>query len=57
MRDGKIFNSIPQPVQDAEVFSYHLQRCINSGLWLPNAKEAEEKKAAEAKKTKEASTT
>jgi cell division cycle protein 37 len=32
---------------DAEVFSYHLQRCIGSGLWIPNAKEAEEKEKAD----------
>ncbi|KAK5975271.1 hypothetical protein GCK32_008757 [Trichostrongylus colubriformis] len=22
---------------DREVFSYHFQRCIESGLWVPNA--------------------
>lgn len=22
---------------DREVFSYHLQRCIDSGLWIPDA--------------------
>jgi hypothetical protein len=27
---------------DAEVFQYHLKRCIDSGLWIPNAKEHEE---------------
>ncbi|KAH7706973.1 Hsp90 co-chaperone Cdc37 [Aphelenchoides avenae] len=31
---------------DPEVFQYHLQRCIDSGLWIPNAKEAEEKEKA-----------
>jgi cell division cycle protein 37 len=28
---------------DGEVFQHHLKRCIDSGLWIPNAKEAEEK--------------
>ncbi|KAK6047399.1 Cdc37 protein [Cooperia oncophora] len=23
---------------DREVFAYHFQRCIESGLWVPNAK-------------------
>ena len=23
---------------DREVFQYHMQRCIDSGLWVPNAK-------------------
>lgn len=32
---------------DREVFNYHLQRCIDSGLWIPNAKEHEEKMAKE----------
>jgi hypothetical protein len=27
---------------DSEVFQYHLNRCIASGLWVPNAKDAEE---------------
>ena len=27
---------------DPEVFQHHLKRCIDSGLWIPNAKEAEE---------------
>uniref|UniRef100_A0A914HV96 Hsp90 chaperone protein kinase-targeting subunit n=1 Tax=Globodera rostochiensis TaxID=31243 RepID=A0A914HV96_GLORO len=27
---------------DPEVFQHHLQRCIDSGLWIPNAKEHEE---------------
>jgi len=31
---------------DGEVFQHHLNRCIASGLWVPNAKEAEEKEAA-----------
>ncbi|VDK42532.1 unnamed protein product [Anisakis simplex] len=26
---------------DREVFSYHLKRCIDSGLWIPNAADAE----------------
>ncbi|KAL3077252.1 hypothetical protein niasHS_013241 [Heterodera schachtii] len=26
---------------DSEVFKYHLDRCTASGLWIPNAKEAE----------------
>lgn len=28
---------------DIEVFQYHLQRCIDSGLWIPDAKEKEQK--------------
>uniref|UniRef100_A0A915DRN1 Hsp90 chaperone protein kinase-targeting subunit n=1 Tax=Ditylenchus dipsaci TaxID=166011 RepID=A0A915DRN1_9BILA len=32
---------------DPEVFQHHLQRCIASGLWVPNAAEAAEKKARE----------
>lgn len=28
---------------DMEVFQYHLQRCIDSGLWIPDAKEKEQK--------------
>lgn len=40
---------------DSEVFQYHLQRCIDSGLWIPNAKEHEEKmKQAKNKKKNEA---
>jgi len=31
---------------DAEVFQHHLQRCVDSGLWIPNAKEYEESKKA-----------
>ncbi|KAK0409523.1 hypothetical protein QR680_004595 [Steinernema hermaphroditum] len=27
---------------DREVFSYHLQRCIDSGLWIPDANAAQE---------------
>lgn len=27
---------------DREVFAYHLQRCIDSGLWIPNANAARE---------------
>ncbi|KAI6227872.1 Hsp90 chaperone protein kinase-targeting subunit [Aphelenchoides besseyi] len=27
---------------DSEVFQYHLNRCIASGLWVPNAKDVEE---------------
>lgn len=27
---------------DGEVFQYHLNRCIASGLWVPNAKDAEQ---------------
>jgi hypothetical protein len=26
---------------DSEVFHYHFQRCIDSGLWVPNAKDQE----------------
>ncbi|CAD5216984.1 unnamed protein product [Bursaphelenchus xylophilus] len=38
---------------DQEVFKYHLDRCIASGLWVPNAKEAEEaeKSTVEPEKT------
>lgn len=25
---------------DPEVFQHHLQRCIDSGLWIPNARES-----------------
>ncbi|RCN42334.1 Cdc37 Hsp90 binding domain protein [Ancylostoma caninum] len=33
---------------DREVFSYHFQRCIDSGLWVPNASdEAEQQEHAE----------
>lgn len=32
---------------DSEVFQYHLNRCIASGLWVPNAKEAAEEKDIE----------
>jgi hypothetical protein len=28
---------------DSEVFHYHFQRCIDSGLWVPNAKDQEER--------------
>ena len=42
---------------DREVFDYHLQRCIDSGLWIPNAKEHEEKMAKEKQKTEEAEDT
>uniref|UniRef100_A0A915LUV7 Hsp90 chaperone protein kinase-targeting subunit n=1 Tax=Meloidogyne javanica TaxID=6303 RepID=A0A915LUV7_MELJA len=38
---------------DREVFNYHLQRCIDSGLWIPNAKEHEEKMAKEKEKEEE----
>lgn len=27
---------------DREVFTYHLQRCIDSGLWIPDANTAKE---------------
>lgn len=27
---------------DREVFAYHLQRCIDSGLWIPNVSESKE---------------
>ena len=30
---------------DNEVFQYHLNRCIASGLWVPNAKDQEEEAA------------
>ncbi|GMR37077.1 hypothetical protein PMAYCL1PPCAC_07272, partial [Pristionchus mayeri] len=32
---------------DEEVFSYHLQRCIDSGLWVPNANAEEEPDGAQ----------
>ncbi|VDK64293.1 unnamed protein product [Onchocerca ochengi] len=32
---------------DREVFSYHLQRCIDSGLWIPNANAAKEESVNE----------
>lgn len=32
---------------DREVFSYHLQRCIDSGLWIPDANAAKEERAPE----------
>lgn len=35
---------------DEEVFQHHLNRCIQSGLWVPNAKEQEEQEAAAAAK-------
>ncbi|KAL7072942.1 hypothetical protein ACQ4LE_008015 [Meloidogyne hapla] len=38
---------------DREVFNHHLQRCIDSGLWIPNAKEHEEKMAKEKQKVEE----
>ena len=33
---------------DREVFQYHLDRCIKSGLWVPNAKDQEEDEKEEA---------
>ncbi|VDM83197.1 unnamed protein product, partial [Strongylus vulgaris] len=33
---------------DREVFSYHFQRCIDSGLWVPNASAEEGEQTAEA---------
>ena len=33
---------------DREVFQYHLDRCIKSGLWVPNAKDQEEEHQEEA---------
>lgn len=27
---------------DREVFTYHLQRCIDSGLWIPDANTTKE---------------
>jgi cell division cycle protein 37 len=41
---------------DQEVFQHHLKRCIDSGLWIPNAKEQEEreKQQQRAKEAKEA---
>ncbi|KAI1727800.1 cdc37 hsp90 binding domain-containing protein [Ditylenchus destructor] len=38
---------------DPEVFQHHLQRCIDSGLWIPNAAEKKAKEEAEAAKKKE----
>lgn len=32
---------------DREVFGYHLQRCIDSGLWIPDANAAKEENASE----------
>ncbi|KHJ89464.1 Cdc37 protein [Oesophagostomum dentatum] len=32
---------------DREVFSYHFQRCIDSGLWVPNASAEDAEKAGE----------
>lgn len=37
---------------DPEVFQQHLKRCIDSGLWIPNAKEAAENEAASANTVK-----
>ncbi len=34
------------PREDA---AYHLDRCIKSGLWVPNAKDAEDDGASETK--------
>jgi cell division cycle protein 37 len=33
---------------DEEVFKHHLDRCIKSGLWVPNAKDQEEQNASDA---------
>lgn len=30
---------------DSEVFQYHLQRCIDSGLWIPDANKREEEES------------
>ena len=38
----KIMSELPQ-----EEASYHLKRCVDSGLWIPNAKDAPEAKAGE----------
>lgn len=35
---------------DPHVFQEHLQRCIDSGLWIPNAKEEAERQAASSAK-------
>ncbi len=34
---------------------YHLKRCIDSGLWIPDAKKAEQNQQAEASGGKESS--
>lgn len=38
---------------DKATFAQHLQRCIDSGLWVPNAKDAEEAEATGESKTEE----
>ena len=38
----KIMSELPQ-----EEARYHLKRCVDSGLWVPNAKDAPEAKAEE----------
>lgn len=45
--DRDLTLSSPFPLQEAK---YHMQRCIDSGLWVPNAKATEgaEKGGAEA---------